>query len=73
MSKFDPEYVFTHHQPNAEKLRHYEAIHLAAQRFAEVILENAPDGEDRDTALNLLRQAMMMANAAVALDGKFSE
>jgi hypothetical protein len=70
---FDPEYVFSHHQPTAEKLQHYEAIHAAAQRFAEVILANTPAGEDQSAALRWLRQAMMMANAAVALDGKFSE
>lgn len=72
-SAFDPKYVFSHHQADPEKLRHYEAIHSAAQRFAEVILENTPPGEDQAAALRWLRQAMMIANAAVALDGKFHE
>ena len=72
-TQFDPAYVFSHHQPDPEKLQHYAAIHAAAQRFAEVILENTPAGEDQSAALRWLRQAMMIANAAVALDGKFSE
>jgi hypothetical protein len=32
---FDPEYVFEHHTPTAEKLVHYEAIHAAAKGFAQ--------------------------------------
>jgi hypothetical protein len=70
---FDPSYVFSHHPPNPDKLSHYEAIHVAAQRFAEVILANTPPGEDQAASLRLLRQAMMLANAAVALDGKFAD
>ena len=72
-SAFDPKYVFSHHQASPEKLRHYEAIHAVAQHFAEVIIENTPAGEDQSAALRWLRQAMMIANAAVALDGKFHE
>ena len=59
-----------------EVRQHQEAqslFHAAAQRFAEVILENTPAGEDQSAALRWLRQAMMIATAAVALDGKFSE
>jgi hypothetical protein len=67
---FDPDYVFTHHAPTPEKLHHYDAIHAAAKRFAQVILENTPAGADQATALRLLREATMMANAAVALDGR---
>jgi hypothetical protein len=67
---FDPEYVFTHHQPTPEKLRHYDAIHDAAKRYAEVILAHTPEGLDQTAALRLLREATMTANAAVALDGR---
>lgn len=72
-SAFDPKYVFSHHQADPEKLRHYEAIHAAAQHFAEVIIENTPECEDQAAALRWLRQAMMIANAAVALDGKYHD
>jgi hypothetical protein len=67
---FDPEYVFTHHQPTPEKLHHYDEIHAAAKRFARVILDNTPPGADQTAALRLLREATMTANAAVALDGR---
>ncbi|MGD0676883.1 MAG: hypothetical protein ABSC94_15830 [Polyangiaceae bacterium] len=67
---FDPDYVFTHHAPTPDKLHHYEAIHAAAKRYAEVILANTPPGVDQTAALRLLREATMTANAAVALDGR---
>ena len=36
--EFDPVYVFSHHEPTPEKIAHYEAIHVAALRFAEAAL-----------------------------------
>jgi hypothetical protein len=68
--EFDPEYVFSHHNPTPEKLADYEAIHAGAKRFAEVILAHTPASGDRNSALRLLREAAMMANAAIALDGR---
>jgi hypothetical protein len=67
---FDPEYVFSHHPPTPEKAAHYEAIHAGAKQFAEIILAHAPASSDQTTALRLLREAAMMANAAVALGGR---
>jgi hypothetical protein len=72
-SRFDPEYVFSHHKPSPDKLEHYEAIHRAAQHFAEAILAHTPEGEDRAAALRSIRQAMMLACSSVSLDGRFSE
>jgi hypothetical protein len=69
-AEFDPEYVFTHHVPTADKIVHYDAIHAAAKRFAEVILSHTPPSSDQTAALRLLRDATMTANAAVALDGR---
>jgi hypothetical protein len=67
---FDPEYVFTHHSATPEKLAHYDAIHVGAKAFAEVLLAHVPACSDRATALRLLREASMMACAAVSLDGR---
>ncbi len=67
---FDPDYVFDHHTPNAEKLQHYEAVHAGAKAFAKVILQHVPAGEDRKAAVLMLREAMMLANAAISLDGR---
>jgi hypothetical protein len=70
---FDPAYVFSHHAPSPEKLAHYEAIHAGALKFAEIILANTPRSSDQSTALRLLRESAMMANAAIALEGKLSK
>jgi hypothetical protein len=70
MADFDPEYVFSHHHATPEKLASYEAIHQGAKVFAQLILERVPEGADRVTALRLLREASMMACAAISLDGR---
>ena len=67
---FDPEYVFAHHAPSPEKLSHHDAVHAGAKRFAEIILAHTPPSSDQTAALRLLREAAMMANAAIALEGR---
>jgi len=67
---FDPHYVFTHHSQTPEKMVHHEAIHAGAKTFAETILAHTPSCSDQSAALRLLREAAMMANAAIALDGR---
>lgn len=70
MSKFDPEYVFSHHHATPEKLAHYDALHAGAKDLARVILAHVPDCSDRVAALRLLRECSMLACAAVTLDGR---
>ena len=67
---FDPEYVFSHHDATPEKREHYERIHAAAKTFAQVLLDHVPACADRAASLRLLREASMMACAAVSLDGR---
>jgi hypothetical protein len=67
---FDPEYVFTHHPATPKKLADYEAIHAGAKVFAQVLLDHVPACADRLAALRLLREASMLACAAVTLDGR---
>jgi hypothetical protein len=69
-SDFDPNYVFAHHSSTPEKLVHYDALHEAARVFAQVILKHTPPSDDQSAALRLLREATMIACAAVALDGR---
>lgn len=70
MTDFDPEYVFSHHAATPQKLASYEAVHDAAKKFAQVILERVPDSADRDGVLHLLREASMLACSAISLDGR---
>lgn len=67
---FDPEYVFTHHPATPQKLADYEAIHVGARNFAQVILDHVPACADRVATLRLLREASMLACAAVTLEGR---
>jgi hypothetical protein len=67
---FDPEYVFSHHHATPEQLAHFETIHRGAKEFAQLILDHVPDCSDRVTALRLMREASMMACAAISLGGR---
>ncbi len=67
---FDPEYVFSHHHATPEQLGDFEAIHTSAKQLAQIILDRVPACADRTTALRLLREASMMACAAVSLGGR---
>jgi hypothetical protein len=67
---FDPEYVFSHHAATPQKLADFEAIHDASKKFAQAVLEHVPECADRLAVLRLLREASMLACAAVSLEGR---
>ena len=62
--------VFTYHAPNDIQQKQYVALRNSAADFAFTILENTPVCEDQQAAIRLVREAVMTANAAVALNGK---
>jgi hypothetical protein len=72
LADFDPDYVFSHHSATPEKLKQYELIHESAKQFARVILQNVPASSDRAAAIQLLREASMLACAAISLDGRLN-
>lgn len=61
--------VFSYHKPEGDQPAKYEAIRGAARAFARTILDNVPACADQQAALRLVREAVMTANAAVALKG----
>lgn len=61
--------IFSYHAPNLHKQETYTRIRTDAHSFAQLLLTRLPDCADRDQALDLIRQVVMRANAAVALDG----
>ena len=61
--------VVTYHAPDAEQLEHYAEIRFAASNFIQVILLNTPECADQTAAIRKVREAMMTANAAIALRG----
>lgn len=61
--------LFRYHQPTQQQLPRYQAVRTAAKNFAEVIVQNTQDCEDRKQAILHLRLAMMLTNSAIALGG----
>lgn len=62
--------IFSYHPPTDEQKAKYMLIRAQAEQFARVILENTPPSADQTAAIRKVREAVMTANAAVALDGK---
>lgn len=60
--------LFTYHPPRADQIPRYAAIRQAARAFADVVVLNTPDGPDQCAAVRKIREAMMTANAAIALE-----
>ena len=64
------DHVFSYHPPTPEQIPKYEALRQAAKDFASVIDRQVPECADKSAALRKVREAVMTANAAIALDGK---
>ena len=67
----DIENIFTYHAPFGDQPRKYQAIREAAKTLAQIIVDNTPPSADQTAAIRKVREAVMTANAAIALDGKF--
>ena len=63
--------IFTYHAPTPDQLPKYDVIRSKARELGKVILENTPSGPDQTAAIRLLREAVMTANACIALGGKY--
>lgn len=63
------EQMFTYHPPHGEDQRAYAAVRAAGKTLALTILNAAPGCADRSDAIRKVREAVMTANAAIALGG----
>jgi electron transfer flavoprotein alpha/beta subunit len=61
--------VFSYHAPTDGQPQRYEAIREGAKGLAKIILIATPACADQQAALRLLREVVMTANAAIALNG----
>jgi len=61
--------MFTYHAPTPPQQESYREIRRAALDLAAVIVACCPDCADRTAAIRKVREAVMTANAAVALSG----
>jgi hypothetical protein len=62
--------IFTYHSPTPDQLPKYEAIRAKAKELGQVIIDNTPACIDQAASIRLLREAVMTANAAIALKGQ---
>lgn len=60
------EHLFTHHPPTEDQIYLYNELREAAKTFALTILRCTPEGPDQTRAVNSVRDAVMIANAAIA-------
>jgi len=60
--------LFKHHPPSDEQRKRYEAIRAGALAFAALLREHVPVSSDRTDAVRKLRECVMTANAAIALE-----
>lgn len=62
--------VFTYHAPDEQQQVAYQQVRLFAKEFAQAILIHCPPCADQQAALRHVREAVMTANAAIALKGR---
>jgi hypothetical protein len=64
------EELFTYHPPeNDEQLWAYASIRQWGLSLAKIICQHTPKGSDQSAAVRKVREAVMTANAAIALKG----
>lgn len=59
---------FDHHAPNADQIERITVVRTACKAAARDILAVCPHSADRSASIRLLREAMMTANASIALE-----
>ena len=60
--------IFTYHETKPEQLPKYLAIRAMARELAELIQNECPDSRERVVALTNVQQAVMWANASIAIN-----
>lgn len=61
--------IFKYHSPKGDQPKKYEMIRGKALELAELIVRETPPSADQTASIRLLRESVMTANAAIALEG----
>jgi hypothetical protein len=67
---FDVDNVFQYHKPFGLQPAKYEIIRTYAKDLAKVIDTHCPESREKSLALTNLQQAVMWANASIAINEK---
>jgi len=62
--------IFTYHSPNDSQIPRYAAIRSAGLHLARAIVSCTHSCADQSAAIRKVREAVMTANAAIALEGE---
>lgn len=68
MPKLDLDNLFKYHAPKSDQVERYAVIREAAQSFAEVIQMTTSESAEQTLAIRKVHDAMMQANAAIAIN-----
>jgi hypothetical protein len=60
--------AFTYHAPAGNQAERYNVIRIAAYALAALIMQNTPVCPDQSVAIRKIREAVMTANAAIAIN-----
>ena len=59
---------FKYHKPNEEQIKAIDAIRSKSKELAELIVDLVPEGAEKMQAITYIRQAIMFANAGIAIN-----
>lgn len=68
MTKEQIENIFTYHAANADQTERYQRIREWAKELATIINRDCPESREKSLALTNLQQAVMWANASIAIN-----
>jgi len=60
--------IFTYHAPIGDQAERYIVLRAMARDFALLINTTCPDSREKSLAITNLQQAMMWANASIAIN-----
>lgn len=64
----DTQWIFSYHAPQGDQQQRYEYLRNAAKTFADAIIYATQEGADQSAAIRHVREAVMTANASIALE-----
>lgn len=67
---YDIDNIFTYHKPFGSQPSRYEQIRETAKELAAMILDACPESREKSLALTNVQQAVMWANASIAINEK---
>jgi hypothetical protein len=70
MRSIDLNNIFKYHAPFGDQTDRYEKIRSQAKFLAQIVLELTPECAEQTIAIRKLQEAVMFANAAIAINEK---